>query len=119
MKIAIPHWQGRVSPVFDVSDGLLVIDIKDGRQVRRESIILCRSDPFARAKEVADLGAEVLLCGAVSHVLERALMGAGVEVFSFICGDLEAVLDAFLRGQLDDDRFLMPGSCAKWRRAKN
>jgi len=119
MKIAIPHWQGRVSPVFDVSDGLLLIDVKDGGEVRREGMVLVHSDPFARAKEVADLGTKALLCGAVSHVLERALVGAGVEVFGFICGDLEAVLEAFLRGQLDDDRFLMPGSCARRRRRKH
>jgi predicted Fe-Mo cluster-binding NifX family protein len=109
VKIAIPHWQGRISPVFDVSENLVLIDIEGGREQRRENVILQSRDPFRRAKEVSGLGAKVVLCGAVSHELEHALAGAGVEVVGFVCGDLEAVVTAFLRGELADGGFLMPG----------
>ena len=34
MRIVIPQWQGRVSPVFDVAVNLLLIDIEEGRDVR-------------------------------------------------------------------------------------
>jgi len=27
MKVAIPHWQGRISPVFDVAGALLLVDV--------------------------------------------------------------------------------------------
>ena len=109
MKIAIAHWQDRVSPVFDVSDRLCLIDIEGQREVSRENVALRIHDPFGRAREVAGLGANVLLCGAISHVLERTLLAAGVQVIGFLCGNLDAVISAFLQGRHNDGRFSMPG----------
>ncbi|HSO62114.1 MAG TPA: hypothetical protein VLR50_13870, partial [Desulfobacterales bacterium] len=74
MKIAIAHWQNRISPVFDVADRLILIDVEDGREVHRESLHLVGRDPFGRARELSDLGVDVLLCGAVSRGLEKALV---------------------------------------------
>jgi predicted Fe-Mo cluster-binding NifX family protein len=113
MKIAIAYWQGRVSPVFDVSDSLIVIDIQNGLEVHRQHINLASRDSFERAIEVSRSGAQVLICGALSHPLETALIGAGIRVFGFICGDLESVIGAFQDGQLSDARYLMPGCCGK------
>lgn len=113
MRIAIPHWQGRVSPVFDVSDSLYLIDTEDGWEKHRENVLLASRDPFGRAREISSLGIDVLLCGALSRVLETALIGAGVQVVGFICGDLEDVVMAFICGGCADTRFLMPGCCGK------
>ncbi len=104
MKIAIAYWQGRVSPVFDVADRLLLLDTEDGREVHRESLRLVRRDPFGRAQELAELGVEMLLCGAVSLILEKAMIGAGIRVIAFLGGELENVISVFLRGKLDDGR---------------
>lgn len=110
MKIAIPNWQGRVSPVFDASDTIVLIDIESGRERRRENFRLASLDPVRRAQEVAALGAEVVLCGAISRTLESALNGAGVHVKGFVCGDLEALVEAFMAGTLSDPCFQMPGA---------
>ena len=118
MKIAIAHWQGRVSPVFDVSDRVFLIDVEDGRELQRVDMALSSRDLFARAKEVLNLGTQVLLCGAISQELERTLTGAGVQVIGFVCGDVETVLDAFLHGELDDSDFFMPGCCGIRRRVR-
>ena len=47
MRIAIPEWQGRVSPVFDVAVSLLLIDVDGKHEVRREQRRLLRTDPLA------------------------------------------------------------------------
>ena len=109
MRIAIAHWQDRISPVFDVSDRLLLIDIEEGRELKREGNVLNCHEPFERAREVYRLGVQVLLCGAVSRPLETALISTGVHVIGFICGDLEDVLDAYISGHLADKRYQMPG----------
>ncbi len=109
MRVAIAHWQDRISPVFDVSDRLLLIDIEDGRELSREDNVLNCSGPFERAREVYRLGVQVLLCGAVSRPLETALISAGVRVIGFICGGLEDVLNAYIKGRLADKCFQMPG----------
>ena len=104
MKIAIAHWQSRVSPVFDVADHLLLIAVENGREVHRDSLRLAGRDPFGRARELSELGVDVLLCGAVSLTLEKALIGAGIRVLGFLAGELESVIAAFLDGQLGDGR---------------
>ncbi|OPY86892.1 MAG: hypothetical protein A4E73_03817 [Syntrophaceae bacterium PtaU1.Bin231] len=109
MRIAIPHWQGRVSPVFDVAGTLCLIDIEEGRETGRRNIMLTSRDPFRRAVEVSALRVDVLICGAVSHPFERALLAAGVRVLCCICGEIGSVIDAYLGGRLSSRRFLMPG----------
>jgi predicted Fe-Mo cluster-binding NifX family protein len=104
MKIAMAHWQRRVSPVFDVADRLFLITIKDGREVRRESLRLASIDPFERARKLAERGVNVLLCGAVSAALEKALTAAGIQVLGFLGGEVESIVAAFLDGQLNDGR---------------
>jgi predicted Fe-Mo cluster-binding NifX family protein len=104
MKIAIAHWQRRVSPVFDVADRLILITVEDGREVHRESLRLASRDPFERARKLAEQGVNVLLCGAVSSALEKALNAAGIQVLGFLGGELESILAAFLDGKLNDGR---------------
>lgn len=116
MKIGVSYWQGRISPVFDVSDRLCLIDIEDGKEVKREDRILTSQDPFSRAKEVSGFGVDVLICGAISRTLETSLLIAGVRVLGFLCGDLDTVVSAFLRGQLTGGSFFMPGCYGKQRR---
>jgi predicted Fe-Mo cluster-binding NifX family protein len=104
MKIAIAHWQSRVSPVFDVSDRLFLITFEDSREIHRESLRIGSQDPFERARNLAERGVDVLLCGAVSSALEKALTAAGIQVLGFLGGELENIVAAFLNGHLDDGR---------------
>jgi predicted Fe-Mo cluster-binding NifX family protein len=104
MKAAIAYWQSRVSPVFDVADRLFLITIEDSREVHRESLRLTSRDPFERARKLAERGVDVLLCGAVSHGLEKALVAAGIRVLGFLGGKLESIVSAFINGQLNDGR---------------
>jgi predicted Fe-Mo cluster-binding NifX family protein len=118
MRVALPHWQGRVSPVFDVADDLLLVDIEQTTELHRESRTLMNSDPLRRAKEVVNLGTDVLICGAISLVLEIALTGAGVKVFGFVCGNIDEIMRAFAAGELLNPRFMMPGRCSQGRRTE-
>ncbi len=116
MIIAIANWQGSISPVFDVSDRLLIVYIENGRELRRKDILLKNRNPFQRAKEMADAGIELLICGAISQIHETALISAGIRVIGFMCGNLENILGAFIRGQLADKSFFMPGCFRRQQR---
>jgi len=104
MKIAIAHWQNRISPVLDVADRFILIDVEDGREVHRESLRLAGRDHFGRTRELSELGVNVLLCGAVSLGLEKTLIAAGIRVLGFLGGELKSVIAAYLEGKLDDGR---------------
>ena len=117
MKVAIPTWTGRVSPVFDVAKRLLVVELKEGdAEVNREEIAIEETQLMARAKRVAQLGVDVLICGAISMPLEAMLASAGVRVIPQTCGTVEDIVRAFASGQLTEETFLMPGCCGRRRR---
>lgn len=109
MKIAIAHWRGRVSPVFDVSDSLVIIGSGAQGVEKCQTVTLAHRDPLRRSREVADLGVDVLICGAISHALERFLISAGIKVNGFVCGDVDKVAAAYREGRLQEVCFLMPG----------
>ncbi len=109
MRVAIPHWQGRVSPVFDVAGNLLLVDIADGNEQARRNLELTAEPPQIQAKVLSENGISVLICGAISRPLEMMIHSAGIEVISQTCGDVECVLSAFISGQLTGTQFLMPG----------
>ena len=114
MRIAIPHWQGRVSPVFDVAVNFLLIDVKDGREIRREERRLFATDSMPRLAEFLSFGAGTLICGAISALVESRLASAGVQVIAFTCGVVDEVLAAYLSSKLVSRVFMMPG-CQRWR----
>jgi len=109
MKVAIPYWLGRVSPVFDVARDVVIADIENGREVKRSKKSVTREDPLMRARQISETGAEVLICGAISRPLKIALMSSGVKVIAHICGSVDDVILAYLNDHLDDRAFLMPG----------
>jgi len=116
MKVAIPHWQGRVSPVFDVAGNVLVVEIDDGVEQARRDVVFDEERPQGRAARLTETGANVLVCGAISRPLEMAVSAAGIEVIPQTCGDIERVLAAFIDGRLNQGKFLMPGCCGRRRR---
>jgi predicted Fe-Mo cluster-binding NifX family protein len=101
--------------VFDVAGILLLIDIEDGQEIRREERRLQGKNPSARATEFLCFGAGVLICGAISAPLQTRLIAAGVQVIGFACGTVDDVLAAYLNGTLARRAFVMPG-CQRWRR---
>lgn len=118
MRIAIPQWQGRVSPVFDVAVNLVLIDIENGREIHREEKRFLETEPSARVAEFLSIKADILLCGAISAPLQTRLTASDVQVTGFICGMVDEVLAAYLTGQLATPAFAMPGclgGCAQER----
>ena len=109
MKVAIAHGQNRISPVFDVTNRLLLVELKNGKEVSRADSALSCCGFIPKAREVHQLGIQVLLCGAISRPMETALNTIGVRVIGFICGDLEDVLNAYIQGRLTEKCFQMPG----------
>jgi predicted Fe-Mo cluster-binding NifX family protein len=109
MWVAIPHHQGRVSPVFDVASRLTLMQVKGRRELERREVILFETRPDGIARNLAELGVDVLICGAISQLLERLLHRDGVRVVAQVCGEVEAVLKAFLGRTLNAPEFRLPG----------
>ena len=116
MRIGLSMWNGRVSPVFDVAQRLLVVDAEDGVETGRQEVMLDEASPGERTRRVRALGVEVLICGAISAHMEADLVSAGVRVILHVCGPVDDVLAAYWSGTLTEHAFLMPGCCGRRRR---
>lgn len=106
-RIAIPHWQGRVSPVFDVAGRVMLAELDAGLIQRCGELLLGSEDAQGRSQLLRSSGVEVLICGAISWPFELAVTSSGIAVISQICGELDIVLSAYASGRLQYCR--MPG----------
>ena len=116
MKIGIPVWTDRVSPVFDVASTLLLVDVENGQEISRQTLTLGPADAVSRARQVMDMGVNVLICGAISQPLEMILSRANITIIPFMCGGAEDILASVVANQVPDARFQMPGCCGQRRR---
>ncbi len=114
MRLAVPLWSGRVSPVFDVAKKLLIVEVIGGEATFTEEHTIEDRD---RVRAISQLGVTVLLCAAVSQELEERLLAAGVELVMEIRGEVDDVIRAYLDGSLVQPRFSMPGCHSRQRRA--
>ena len=116
MKVALPIWEGRVSPVFDTAGRLLVARIEAGEiESRREESIAAPS-AAGRVSRLRELEVEVLICGAISRPLGDLVSAAGIRLVPFVTGAVDEILKAFVSGTLDGPAYLMPGCCGMRRR---
>lgn len=109
MRVGIPIWNDRVSPVLDTAERLLVVDTGAAAGRAREEVALDSARLPLRATRISELGLDILVCGAVSTQLIELLEIAGVQVRPWIAGDVNEVLGAVATGLLDRPRYRMPG----------
>jgi predicted Fe-Mo cluster-binding NifX family protein len=117
MRIAIPVWNDRVSPVFDTAGRVLLLDLADGIEQARHTVEVAQTaSPGERAKRLAELGVNVLVCGAISRPLSGCLSAAGIILIPWVSGALEEVLRAYQTDRLSDPCWRMPGCGGRHRR---
>lgn len=116
MIVAVPVHERRISPLLDVARFFWAVELEEGSESSRHEVRIDSVDLVVRAKRIVEMGAHVLICGALSLPLERLLVSAGMVVIPNTCGLVEDVLFAFMSGRLTDRAFLMPGCKGRRRR---
>ncbi len=123
MLIAVPHSQGRVSPVLDVAARLMLVRLKGGAEVERREVVLFERQPGGMVHSLRECGVKVVICGAISQELLAAVQQADIRVVPQVCGELDLVIEAFRSGRLAQREFAMPGCwrqrCGGGRRRRN
>lgn len=115
MRVALATWNGRISPVFDVARHVQLLDIDDSRVTARREETLPGTEPLSQANRLAALGADVLICGAVSRPMATLLAASKIRVIPFTAGNVDRVLGAWLLGTLPNPALSMPGCCGRRR----
>ena len=109
MSIAVTDWNGRVSPVFDVAQHV-VIEQQDGAGLwQRSEEPLPGERGEERIEYLLALGVSELVCGAISRHVRQYGIRCGLVSHSFVSGPVDAVLEARREGRLAEPPFVMPG----------
>jgi predicted Fe-Mo cluster-binding NifX family protein len=118
MKTAFSSWNNRIAPVFDVARQVFLVESDAGRIIHNAEEELPPDEVGAKARRLAGLGVNTLVCGAISRIMQGLVASYGITVIPFVAGDLQDVIQAWLEGRLDDELFTMPGCCPRGSRRR-
>jgi predicted Fe-Mo cluster-binding NifX family protein len=109
MKIAIPIWEDKVSPVFDTAGKLLVVEVKDHKEIARIVYHIGEEDLSWKCHRIKGLEPDVVICGAISHLFLNMLKGVELPIIQYISGKIEEIIEAYLKDDIYNERYLLPG----------
>lgn len=113
MRAVFTIWNDRIAPVFDVAGQALLVVSENGAAPTEEIFPLSKNTALAKVATLADAGADVLICGAISRPARSAAGTFGIEVHAFIAGSVSEVVQAWFEGRLGEGCFAMPGCGCK------
>ena len=116
MRIAVPFWDNRISPVFDVAQTLLLLEVRNGKLVEKKSLSIIGMSPPEKVGILKNCGVNRVLCGAISDILLNLLRVNDISVYPWNSGEVNEVIQAALQNRLSEPRFCMPGCCHRRRR---
>lgn len=120
MKIAIPMFNSRVSPRFDCAAKILIATIESGKVSERQEYALANLHPIRRSSLLCELGVTVLICGGISSFCHRFILNNKIRVIPMIQGEIEDVLNDFMKGRLISFRATdMHGKRGRHQRTKS
>jgi predicted Fe-Mo cluster-binding NifX family protein len=100
MKVAIPIFENRISPRFDFSPEMWVIEIEKGKVVGQEKFSTANLNLPQRLEQITSNGINKVICGGIDGLSRDQLGSRGIDVVQDVIGDADIVFDLFLRGRL-------------------
>jgi predicted Fe-Mo cluster-binding NifX family protein len=116
MKIAVTIWNDRIAPVFDIARDIRLVEVVEGRAIDQKQEFLAGELPVQKALRLVELEVDTLICGAISRPVRAMIAGYGIQVVPFVAGNPEAVIQAWIKGGLREEVFMMPGCRRRGRR---
>ena len=100
MKIAIPRMGETVAPCFEYCATMAIFTIEKGGVRDQLDFPLRSREPFDRLRLLRDQEVDTIICAGVQGNYENSLRASGIQVISWVSGQVETLLDLFLHGQL-------------------
>ncbi len=117
MRVAVTVWENRISPVFDSANMLMIAQVEENEVIERsyEQMNTQCVDQVARA--LCEKNVNQIICGAVSEESAFVLEKHGIELIPFLAGEIELVLDRYIKGK-PLETFVMPGCFCRCKKCK-
>jgi len=100
IKLAIPDFRGRIAPRLDYAQDLLLLTIENGEVVEKRPMRFVSYSFAERMQLMKDQGVDVLICGGIDHQSMRLLRASGIELYSWVTGEVDDAIKMFLKGDL-------------------
>lgn len=114
-KIAIPAFNNRISPLFDVSGRFVIFKTDDRTIDERYCIDTSGNSGFEKIERLCVESVNVIICSAISKYFAEYITVKGMDLFPGVIGDVDDVIKAYLSDNLTEDTYSMPG-CRNRRR---
>ena len=108
-KTAFACWENRIAPVFDTAQEVQIVQVRSGCIAGESVERVAESAIAARALRLKALDIDGLVCGAISTAMLELISAQGIQVVPCVAGDLREVIQAWMRGELGQDAYAMPG----------
>jgi predicted Fe-Mo cluster-binding NifX family protein len=118
MILAVPVYQKRVSPLFDVASRIRIIECRNAGRAERGTVLLEGMTDAQRVTVLKGIGVQCVVCAGISGSCSWMLRSAGIQVVDGVVGDVDDVVDAYQGGRVMDESFRMPGWGGRWRHRK-
>lgn len=105
MKIAVPSHQDKVDEHFGHCEYFTVFTVNDKKEILSEETVSspagcgCKSDI---ALTLSQMGVNMMLAGNMGQGAVNVLNGCGIDVLRGCSGDVKAVAEGWLAGNLKD-----------------
>ena len=100
MRIAVTYENGQVFQHFGHTEEFKVYEVEDGKVVSSEIIGSDGQGHGALAGLLSNKSIDVLICGGIGGGAQAALSEQGIELCAGATGDVDAAVEAYLKGEL-------------------
>jgi len=98
--IAIPIFEDRISPRFDLATKLKLFKVERAKILNSEIIRLVPHNRLKRINMIIDLKPDIIICNGLSKIFEEEIEKNGIKLIPWTHGDVDEVLHKYLTGSL-------------------
>lgn len=117
MKIAVPIWDGNISPVLDTAEKLMMFDVVEGKVISQYEIYIGGMSIQEKARVITD-NARIMICGALSNHMATVLSLSGLILYPWVMGNVDRLVEIIAVGNTPGPEFSMPGCRRKRCRSR-
>ncbi len=100
MKIAIPIFENRISPRFDFSPEMWIIEVEKGKVVGQEKFSTANFNLPQRLEQITSNGVDKVICGGIDGLSRDQLGSRGIDVVQDVIGDADIIFSLFMKGRI-------------------
>lgn len=105
----MPIFGNRISPRFDFSPEIWVIEVEKGKVVGQQKLSTANLNLPQRLDQITSNGVDKVICGGIDSFSRNQLGSWGIDVVQDVIGDAGIVIGLLMRGGL------RPGFCCEKR----